>query len=91
MVDDQDIPESLRARPDILVVDTPEAALELLKANPAAHVLVEKSDVLPPADEDKRLGRLGIDSRLVMGGADYFLLRASEKSDKRVSHYLLGT
>jgi SAM-dependent methyltransferase len=91
VVDDQDIPASIRNRPDIAVVHTPEEALALLSKQPEAHVLVESSDLLPVEQEESRLGRLGLDSRLKVGRSDYFLLRSAEVADGRLAHYLRGT
>lgn len=91
VVDDQDIPATIRTRSDIAVVQTPEEALALLNQKPEAHVLVEASDLLPPAMEESRLGQLGLDSRLKVGRSDFFLLRSTELTDGRLAHYLRGT
>lgn len=90
VVEDPDIPAHVLGRGDVRVVATTEEALALLREHGDAHLLVEKSDLLPAEPGFARLGHLRVDSRLAHIGGDFFLLRAAGAASGSLRHYLKG-
>jgi SAM-dependent methyltransferase len=90
VVEDPDIPAHILARPDVLLVRTAEEALVRLRERGDAHLLVEKSDLMPMEPAVAQLGDLRVDSRLAHLEGDFFLLRARWAADGSLRHYLKG-
>ena len=90
VVEDPDIPAHVLARKDVLVARTAEEALARLQEREHAHLLVEKSDLIPAEPALAQLGHLRVDSRLALHGGDFFLLRGGTVADGTLRHYLKG-
>jgi len=88
-VADDNLPEHIAARNDVIIVQRIEDVEAELRKNNTAHVLVEKSDLGSLIDSGWA-DRLMIDSRLTANGGDFFLLRMGPTQGTSLRHYLYG-